>query len=379
MSGSIQAQHLIFLSLRYDKAKKDCKEPVTVMDMGDNGTNDSFIDSEREPQFQTSEHLPYVILTIFIVLMNTFVILLFAFNKNLRKPSNYLLVSLSVSDMLFGLLGLPLVLVCSTTPICAACVFSFSFIVFTSISTVLHILVISYERYLKIVFPFRMQQIGRACFELKLVAILWLISLSVPPIQFIWLPPNESSCLDELTPEEAEKETVYTFLTMGLFVGLPLLLLIYADVSVFFVVRRQLEEIEKTSVGLRESQKRLQKETRVLALFAFMMVYFVIAWSVYYASTVVHSFLKEELYFPDWLVRTTEVLRCSTPLVNPLLYVLLKHDFRRVVFHGITRLGNKYLGTRRQSSAQGSGNSCGVRTIGGQTDSRNFTERTVFL
>ena len=347
--------------------------------MDDNDSNISFPEEDSLYAFQTSEHVPYVVLTIFIVLMNTFVILLFVFNKNLRKPNNFLLISLSVSDLLFGLVGLPLVLVCSTMPICVSCIFSFSFIVFTSISTVLHILVISYERFLKIVFPFRMQQIGRPSFELKLVAFLWFISVSVPLIQFIWLPPKDSSCDEELTSDEAKYERIYTSLIMGIFVGLPLLLLIYADVSVFFVVRRQLEEIDKTSVGLRDSQRRLQKETRVMALFAFMMIYFVIAWSVYYASTIVHSFLGEEELFPDWLVRTTEVLRCSTPLVNPILYILLKHDFRRVVFHGISRIGNKYLGTRGESSGQSSGNSYGVRTIGGQNDSRNFTERTMFL
>ena len=341
-----------------------------------NGTNSSNID-DFEMKFVTSKHLPYVILTVLIVLMNTFVILLFSFNKNLRKPCNFLLLSLSVSDLIYGLVGLPLALVCSTVPVCLPCVFSYSFVVFTSISTVLHILVISYERYIKIVFPFRMQQIGRVSFELKLSACLWFISILIPPIQYIWLPPTEASCFEAWSDEVAKTEQIYTFSIMAIFVGLPVLLLLYADVSVFFVVRRQLDGIEKTSVGPRDSQQRLQKEKRVLVLFAVMMFYFVVSWSFYYASIIMHSIKGWDYNLPVWLAETGDILRCSSPLVNPILYILLKHDFRRVVCHGVRRFVRKYLGLQKEGSDAQYSN--GGHSLGGRSDSRNVTERTEFL
>lgn len=329
-----------------------------------------------EMKFVASKHVHWVILAILIVLMNSFVILLFIFNKNLQKPTNFLLVSLSVSDLLTGMIGLPLVLVCSTRPICLACVFSYTFIVFTSISTVLHILVISYERYIKIVFPFRVQQIGRASFELKVVACLWCFSLFIPPIQFIWWPPTPTSCDEDLSVEDARSERIFTISIMVLFVALPVLLLIYADAMVFLVVRRQLDGIEKTSVGLRDSQRRLRKETRVLTLFAIMMLYFVVAWSFYFASLVIHSIKGREILLPEWIVQFAETLRCSTPLVNPVLYILLKHDFRRAVVVGVRQLLRKYSGMQVDSSVEYSN---GVHTSGVRSDSRNYTERTMFL
>ena len=331
--------------------------------------------SMPEMKFVASLHVHYVILCILIVLMNTFVILLFSFNKNLRKPINFLLVSLSVSDLLFGLVGLPLALVCSTMPICLACVFSYTFVVFTSTSTVLHILVISYERYIKILFPFKMQQIGRASFEQTLVACLWFVSILVPPIQFIWWPPTETSCSAVLSDEAVKKERIYKIVVMVIFGAVPLLLLLYADISVFFVARRQLDGIDKTSVGPRDSQQRLLKETRVLALFAVMMLYFVISWSFYYATIIVDSILQTALLVPDWLYLLAEVLRCSTPLVNPVLYVLFKHDFRRVVWLGVRRILRKYGGLQKSSGQSTNG----VHTAEGQSDSRNVTEKTVFL
>ena len=345
--------------------------------MGENETANSTAEPESdESTFTTSKHLPYVILCIFIVLTNTFVILLFSLNKYLRKPHNYLLVSLNISDLLYGLIGLPLALVCSTRPVCLACTFSHPFVVFTSCSTVLHILIISYERYLKIVFPFRLQQIGRARFEVKVVACIWFISIAIPTLPFIWLPVDDKSCDEDLTDEQVKLDKIYQISTMALFVGLPVLLLVYADAKVFFVVRRQLDGIQKTTVGVRDSQKRLKKEIRVLVLFAVMMLYFVISWSFYYAAIVIHSFLQFDTKFPQWFVDLVVILRCSTSLVNPILYILLKHDFRRVVRHGICRFLNKYLGNQRESSVQDSN---GGRTSGGQTDSRNATERTSFF
>ncbi|XP_028409852.1 adenosine receptor A2b-like [Dendronephthya gigantea] len=344
--------------------------------MDENGSLNANHSMDFEMKFVTSKHVHWVILSVLIVLMNSFVILLFVFNKNLQKPTNFLLVSLSVSDLLTGMIGLPLVLVCSTRPICLACVFSYTFIVFTSISTVLHILVISYERYIKIVFPFRVHQIGRASFELKLVACLWFISLLIPPIQFIWWPPTPTSCDEDLSPEDARSERIFTILIMVLFVALPVLLLIYADAMVFLVVRRQLDGIEKTSVGLRDSQRRLQKETRVLMLFAIMMLYFIVAWSFYFSSMVMHSIVGREMLLPEWIFQFAEILRCSTPFVNPILYILLKLDFRRAVLGVMRRLLRKYSGMQVDSSVEYSN---GIRS-GGRSDSRsNYTERTMFL
>jgi hypothetical protein len=222
-----------------------------------------------------------------------------------------------------------------------------------------------------------MQQIGRASFEIKLVVCVWFISILLPPIQFAWWPPTEEVCAAGLSEEAATKERIYSVSIMVIFGALPVLLLLYADVSVFFVVRRQLDGIDKTSVGPRDSRERLLKETRVLALFAVMMLYFVISWSFFYATIIATAILQTSLLVPDWLFLLSEVLRCSTPLVNPILYILLKHDFRRVVWLGVRQLVLKKYGGLRKGSNELSTN--GALTAGGRTYSRNVTEKTEFL
>lgn len=326
-------------------------------------------------KFVMAYHLPITILVVLIVLMNTFVILLFALKRTLRKPHNYLLCSLSVSDLLTGLIGLPLVLVCTTTPACVVCIFSYHFVLLTSISTLLHILLISYERYFKIVFPLRYQGIGTMSFELKVIAVLWITNLVVPFISFSWYPVTEQACLNYDEEDVAKKTKIYTIFVVTMFVALPLLLLIFADVSVFFVVRRHLEGIDATTVGLRDSQTRMKKERRVVAIMAVMMAYFVICWSFYYAGIIMFSVLDTELDIPDWIHTAAEVFRCSTPLFNPILYVLLKQDFRNAIWIVIQRLKRKSTG---QKSDLGARLTNDVPTVG-QTNSQNVTEKTTFF
>lgn len=311
-------------------------------------TNPSLYPSNQIPDggeysFIVAEHLPFVLFSFFIVLVNTFVILLFVFKRNLRNPINYLFVSLSVSDLLAGLIGLPMVLVCSTTPDCISCFVSETFVKFTSISTLLHIVAITYERYAKIVFPLRVYRIGRASFERKVVAIIWCISSVVSLVPYSWLPVTSEACFEAETDSVAEKNKIFNIVFVTVFVALPLLLLLFADVSVFFVVRRQLDKIDGTSIGS-ERWNHVRKESKVIALIAVMAVYFAVSWSFYYTAIIIHS-IGEEFLIPEWLHKAVYYIRFTTPLVNPMLYVLLKRDFRRAIGLKIRTLTGKHSGS----------------------------------
>ena len=279
--------------------------------------------------FTIAKHLPFVVFSILIVFVNTFVILLFTFKRNLRIPSNYLFISLCVSDLLSGLVGLPLVLVCSTTPDCISCLISPTFVRFTSISTLLHIVAITYERYAKIVFPLRIHQIGRASFELVVIASIWCISSVVSLVPYAWIPVTPDACFEDDTDSVVTNNKIFNFVFMTVFVALPLALLLFADVSVFFVMRRQLDKIDRTSIAS-ERRNHMRQESKVITLIAVMAVYFAVSWSFYYAAIITHS-IGGDLLIPDWFSNTVNYIRFTTPLVNPLLYVLLKRDFRRAI------------------------------------------------
>lgn len=297
--------------------------------------------SDYKFKFVVADDLPLVILSILIVFVNVFVILLFTFKQSLRSPSNYLLISLAVSDLLYGLIGIPLVLVCSTTPDCVSCIISYAFTRLTSISTVLHILAISYERYVKIVFPLEMPQVGRTSFELKIIASLWSVNLVFSLMPWCWTTFSQEACFKDEDESEMLKNKVFYIVHVIVFGLIPVLILLYTDISIFCVVRRQLDKIDKTSVGQRDSRKRIKKESKVVAIFGAMMVYFIICWSFYYAIQIVQA-VGGEVMIPDWLFFTV-ILRYTTPLANPLLYTLLKHDFKRAICLEIKRIKDKRL------------------------------------
>lgn len=220
--------------------------------------------------------------------------------------------------------------------------------------------------------PFRFHQIGRASFELTLVLVIWFISISVTCIRLIWFPPGNK----QLSDAGKRTDKIYTICVVAIFAILPWFLMIFADVSVFFIVRRQLDGIAKTSVTPTDSQQRLKKELKVLFLFSMMMLYFVISWSFYYADLIMSSLFEEDYLYriPEWLWTVSNLLRSGTTVINPILYVLFKEDFRRVVFVGIRRLFAKYTG-----HSHGSSTSHGSRTSGRQSESRNVTERMTLM
>lgn len=338
--------------------------------MDTNCTNSSC--EEKEEKFK-SIYTAYVIISILTIFMNLLIIFLFVFNRNLRKPSNFLQISFTVCNLAFGLMGIPAALICSIfTTLSSPCMFSFFFITFLSICLNLHILIISYERYFKIAMPFRFHQIGRASFELTLVLVIWFISISVTCIRLIWFPPGNK----QLSDAGKRTDKIYTICVVAIFAILPWFLMIFADVSVFFIVRRQLDGIAKTSVTPTDSQQRLKKELKVLFLFSMMMLYFVISWSFYYADLIMSSLFEEDYLYriPEWLWTVSNLLRSGTTVINPILYVLFKEDFRRVVFVGIRRLFAKYTG-----HSHGSSTSHGSRTSGRQSESRNVTERMTLM
>ena len=54
-----------------------------------------------------------VVLACFIVILNVMVIVMFIRNRSLRTVTNSFLVSLAVSDLLAGLVGIPLAITCT--------------------------------------------------------------------------------------------------------------------------------------------------------------------------------------------------------------------------------------------------------------------------
>lgn len=101
--------------------------------------NDSRNESSETEYEETFFPWPLTVILSFMCLLisavNGLVIILIHKKKTLRTPTNMFLASLATSDLLSGLVGIPLALVCLTRDFLIVCVLSTIFIRFTAISS----------------------------------------------------------------------------------------------------------------------------------------------------------------------------------------------------------------------------------------------------
>lgn len=96
--------------------------------------------------FSAKEDIPPIILGILILLANGLVLVLVARKKHLRTITNLLLCSLVCSDLLTGLVSIPLFLSCNLLRQPAICIAEDQMLRFTSVSIVCHLVAVSVDR-----------------------------------------------------------------------------------------------------------------------------------------------------------------------------------------------------------------------------------------
>ena len=275
----------------------------------------------------------FIVLAVLIIALNLCVILVVWTKPLLHKWQNYLLVSLAFSDLGTGLFGLPVALVCSLDISSRGCIFcsvSYTFTKFISISTILHLLTVTYERFVFIVYPFYHERVSGKHIRFKLVLVaIWSISLTVAVVPFTWI--DSEKCVGD--EENAKHWLVYTATTLILFLVLPMILFIFAFVSMFLVARSHIHKLERLMARVPGSENptalnaSLRKEARVALIFGLMWIIFVICWGPYFAVNILDEMAKVETDLPETFVEAANVLRFLTSLLNPLLYSFAKKDF----------------------------------------------------
>ena len=287
--------------------------------------------TEATPKVVDEVH--FIILALFIIAVNLCVIVVVWKNNGLHKWQNYLLVSLAFSDLSTGLFGLPTALACtldtSRQRSCIFCSVSYTFTKFISISTILHLLTITYERFVFIVYPFRHERLSAKHIRFKFaLAAIWSISLTVAALPFLWL--DLKNCEDK---DKEKYWLVYHATTLILFLAIPMILFIFAFVSMFLVARVHIRKQERLTLNMPGSEDStalntaLRKEARVVIIFAVMWIIFVICWGPYFALNIMDEMKELDENLPTTFTEAADVLRFLTSLLNPMLYSLAKKDF----------------------------------------------------
>ena len=280
-----------------------------------------------------------IILSFLIIAVNVVVIVLFARRRPLRTKTNLLLVSLSVSDLMMGLLGIPMSTACNALvgdqSFSGLCITSAAVYRFIAVSTILHILIITGERYVSVIYPFRYMSTVTKKRTVTLISCVWFFSLFMALIQLAW---QKFDNFTSRNPTKLRWGLIYNVIGIVMCLLLPMALMIFFYVRMFNVIHRQATQIRKLnrvqqSCGGHRG-KHLVTEKRAITIFALMLGIFTCCWSTWYIGLLQDYLSKEDFYAipAEWLM-VFDFLRFSTSLINPMLYTLLKQDFRTELLH----------------------------------------------
>lgn len=269
----------------------------------------------------------FIVTALLIIVVNMFVVLLITRKSSLRTASNLIFVSLAVSDLLMGALGVPLVFAASMDLPDEVLISSALFIKFISFSTMAHILLHTCDRYVYILRALRYEQLLHPRRIYTLLAVTWITTLFASSVRLVWLIGVD---FDDDDAEDAmmQKEDNYNICSFTLFFCLPLAVITSVDIHMLCIVHKQSKlisqqnlpsELRKQSTKLLIARKRKAVFTCIIILIVYVLCwlpYFVLAW------------LQDDFVEP-WLLWLIYYIRFISSVCNPWLYTLRKPDLRK--------------------------------------------------
>ena len=289
------------------------------------------------------------LLAALIFFINLMVIFLYATRDNLRTKTNTILLSLALSDMLNGSVVIPLQIMVNINiterSLRLASMVLYRFI---AVSTMLHILAVTLERHICILSPLRYHSLVTKSRVIKILVFIWLVSICNSVISLSWIALADGYNHLKQPPglhnsKLLRFEFTYTLFTVVLFFLIPLVIMAYSFRKILREISRHnrrdselmLEFTNRSSTDSangnedNRTHQIYRLERKPVLIFLAMLLVFSITWSSWYAQILILS-TSPKHYKPvggHW----PGFARSSTSIINPLLYSLIKKDFRQAL------------------------------------------------
>ena len=295
-----------------------------------NVTVDELVGLE-EPFFSSDgAFVLYGLLSFFIVVANSLILLLIWRKRRLRTTSNMILASLATNDLLTGLLAVPMVIACSATlqfDLCIAMDILNRFLAFSSVG---HLILLSIDRYIRVTKLLQYPIIVTPERLRWALGFAWVFALVASMIQLSWI----------LTTVDEEAliriELGYDFFHMAALVVVPLFLMSVIYTRIFISLRRHSNRINSELSGRSSSRvhagRRKVNEKKIALLFIAMINVFICGLFFYFLWALMEDMEVAGLYSispkaMNMIITSISFFRFLTALCNPLLCTFMKQDF----------------------------------------------------
>ena len=274
--------------------------------------------------FHWSIHGPLIVVFLCIFVANSTVVVLMLWKETLRTQSNLFLGSLAVSDLVFGLIGIPCFLSCTARRSIKICLLSTLVVRFTAISSMFHLLLIAGDRYIMIVHSLKYNTLITKRRVLLATVSVWLLSLISTIIRMSWFNREENAS------EVQEKEKIYFIFIIAFFFA-PLLLIIYMYSYIFEISLGHILAVRRLRRNLDQPCLPIAHDLRGTFILVLMMLIFVCCWLPFFLMMFQDHVKAKVFSITEWGLCIILYLRFIPPLSNPILWAFCKQDFRRVL------------------------------------------------
>ena len=279
--------------------------------------NVSYIHTTNETAEDASLHRPGTIWfsvlvseCILILMINAFTLLAFARNRHLRKNTTYLIINLTVADLLVGAVSEPLSIICEIKLGCVSRWRQFFYLTLHYLfpgSSLVNLSLISLERLHATLYPFKHCLVGKWVY-FRVIISCWLLAL---------LSASLCSVLEIHEP-------VARLYAMASYDVITLLIVTISYVIIIFKVKSS--SLNHQPFGSLASDRKLSVTLFIVTAVSILTIF---PWAINVVISVILSLPSSKTN--HILTKTTTVLFYANSMVNPLIYAIRMQEFRQAL------------------------------------------------
>ncbi|XP_074472555.1 trace amine-associated receptor 1-like [Sebastes fasciatus] len=272
---------------------------------------------------------------------NLLVIISIMYFKQLHTPTNYLIFSLAVADLLVGVLVCPFSMAFTVTTCLhhehVICKVKDSFDITLCTSSILHLCCISIDRYYAVCQPLTYTTAINVQVTVIMILVSWGISVLIG-ICITIAGFTQGTCEDICSVDVIIANTMGPVLSFYL----PAIIMLCIYLKIFLVAKKQVNSIQNTTCQSTKSgatvSKKERKATKTLAI---VMGVFLLCLTPYFLCIVFQPLSYNPPPVP--VIETLNWLALSNSMLNPLIYAFFYSWFRsafRMIISGKILQGN---------------------------------------
>lgn len=261
------------------------------------------------------------LLTVVTICGNLSVIVSVIYFRQLHTPTNWLILSLSVADMLVGILVFPLMMEFSSD-ICRYnkdlfCDLRIMFNVLLCTASILNLCFIAVDRYCAICHPMKYRSKITPNIVLTMASVTWGLSILIGVFFFV-IRTGEEKCAESCFLEFVIASTMGFLFSFYL----PVIIMVCIYLKIFLVAQKQARSIQNT-LSKANFTKMERKATKILAV---VMGFFLLCWLPFFLCTTVTSL--SGTFVPPVFFEALNWLALLNSTFNPFIYAFFYSWFR---------------------------------------------------